>query len=155
MKTRRIPREDAGYTYITALILIFAAALAAQVTWIPTATEKARDNEEELIFRGSAYRDAVQSYWAWNTLNQFPPSLDALVSDPRQDGLRHLRRAYESPVCDGRWRILSAPGGGVAGVAPDCDMRPFRQTSFPNGLDDLDGSESYMNWEFRFEPPVN
>lgn len=150
---KQLPHE-AGYTYITVLIVVFALALAAQVTWIPASTERARETEAELLFRGLAYRDAVRSHWEWGGQNRYPPTLDALLEDPRQMGLRHIRRLYESPVCEGRWRQLSAPGGGIAGVAPDCDAAPFKQSGFPSALDGLEAAGSYAEWEFRFDPPT-
>lgn len=144
-----MPRREAGYTYVGALALLAAAALAAQTTWIPASGERLRDAEEELLFRGEAYVRAIASYAAAD--GRLPGELSHLLSDPRAEEVRHIRRLWEPPLGEG-WTLLRGEDGGIAGVAPQSDAVPRRRAFFPAGREALAEAETYADWEFRFEP---
>lgn len=148
---RTSPRGEAGYTFASMLILLVGAGLAAQTVFIPTSTEIRRASEEELIFRGMAYARAVQSYWLADAeAPSFPPGLDALLEDPRSEA-RHIRRLYD-PVIGENWRTIPAEGGGIAGVALDSSLTPFKRSGFPVGMVVSDAAETYGQWQFVFTP---
>jgi len=58
------------------------------------------EREQELLYRGSAYRRAIQSYYeAGGALKQFPRTLDDLLKDSRTaSGKRHIRALYPDPM---------------------------------------------------------
>jgi type II secretory pathway pseudopilin PulG len=89
---------------VTALNVLVAAALP---TW--TSIEQ-REREEELIFRGLQYAEAIRVFQARN--GRFPVSLDELVKiHPRA-----ARQLWADPMTpDGRWGLIyaSAPGQGI------------------------------------------
>lgn len=145
--------REAGYTYPVVLILLVAAALAAQSTFIPTSGKMQREREAELLFRGLAYRDAIESFWNAGGANAtLPTRLQDLVSDPRIEGERHIRRLYDDPMPDGGWRIIQDPGGGITGVFSSAPGAPQLTAYFPPGLDEFQNAESYQDWRFVFEP---
>ena len=147
-----ISRGERGYTYAALLIVLVALALGAQAAVVPSSTAIRRAQEEELIHRGLAYARAVKSYWAAEPGNlAFPPSLDALLEDPRQEGRRHIRRLLD-PVIATEWRLLRAEDGGIAGVQPVSGEVPFRQADYPEGLAAPESVTAYSDWEFRFDP---
>lgn len=146
------PRGEAGYTFAAMLILIVALALGAQATVVPTSTETRRAAEDELIHRGLAYARAIESYWRADPDDPaFPPGLDALLDDPREDGRRHIRRLVD-PVIASEWEVIRADGGGIAGVRPASDAGPFRQSGFPAGMTVPERATRYSDWEFVFDP---
>lgn len=148
----RVPPREAGYTYAALLVLLFALALGAQATTIPTQTALQREAELELIHRGQMYARAVASYWRADPDNPaFPPSLDALLDDPRASGRRHIRRLLD-PVIANEWRLVSADAGGIAGVAPVSDAEPFRRSDLPPEIRADEAARTYAEWEFVFDP---
>ncbi|MFT7776390.1 type II secretion system protein [Roseateles sp.] len=107
-------RREHGYSYLAVLFLVAltAAGLAALGQAWSTAAE--RERERELLFRGGEIARAIAAY-AQATPNppqQYPKSLDDLLSDPR--GLRprhHLRRAYADPFTgEPDWELVAEPG---------------------------------------------
>lgn len=154
MRDARSPTEfEEGYTYVSIIILLFGFALATQTAFLPNATEIQREREAELIFRGLAYRDAVERFYKHDPdVPKYPSSLDDLVLDPRVDNLRHLRKLYRNPFPDAGWRLVSAPGGGISGVSPDNENSVFKSSGFPEKLKNLEGLTTYSDWKFSFEP---
>jgi type II secretory pathway pseudopilin PulG len=112
--------EARGFTYLglLAALALGGAALAALGTQWAAAAQ--RERERELQFRGEQIRRALERYWAAEQPPQGPPTLQALVADPRARPPRHhLRRLYADPLT-GRadWILLSDPAGrGLVGVA--------------------------------------
>lgn len=150
--SRPAARGTAGYTYVSLLIAMAAIAMAAQATWIPTETEARRQAETELIFRGLAYKAAIEAYWRFDPLMPaYPSDLNDLLSDPRADGVRHIRRLYASPVGNG-WQRIDTPGGGIQGVVPASRDAPLKRTDFPKELEIFEDARDYRDWQFVFTP---
>ncbi len=151
-RTDTAPRgRDEGYTYITILVVMVAAALAAQTAWIPTGTEARRAAEAELLFRGQAYASAIESYYQADSPGTYPGSLADLLEDPRSEGRRHIRRLYP-PVFSEEWQLLPAADGGIAGVAIASDKVPFKRSGFSAKLAGFENAETYADWEFYAQP---
>jgi type II secretory pathway pseudopilin PulG len=145
--------REGGYTYPAALILLVAVALAAQAAQIPVSGRLQAEREEELLFRGLAYQNAIASYWDAGAPNpSLPAQLEDLILDPREEGLRHIRRLYEDPMPNGGWRLIRAPGGGISGVVSTASGTPRRTAYFPEGLQDFESAGSYGDWRFEFTP---
>lgn len=101
-------RQD-GYTFIIlmAMIAILAIGLLAAVpVW---QTQIRREAEDELIFRGRQYVEAVRLFNRKNP-GRFPATVDDLVE------ARCLRRPFPDPMTkDGEWDLVLAADGGAAG----------------------------------------
>jgi len=88
--------------------------LVALPVWL---TEVQRELEEELVFRGRQYVEAVRIYQTKNP-GTFPRSLKELVEK------RCIRRLYPDPMTkDGRWNLI-LDTGAAAGSAPSGRVRP-------------------------------
>lgn len=143
----------AGYTYPAVLILLVGVALAAQSATIPASGRAQAEREAELLFRGLAYREAIQSYWdAGAPSPVLPRDLDDLLLDPRTEGLRHIRRLYDDPMPGGGWRVLRGADGGISGVVSTARGTPRRKAFFPAGLEGFAEADSYGGWRFEFSP---
>ena len=143
---------EVGYTYVSILAVLAVMAIAAQTTAIPSGSERLRDAEAELLFRGDAYRRAVASFWAAGGADlRLPGALSDLLDDPREPGRRHIRRLYDNPL-GGGWTILRGEDGGIEGVAPASPSAPRRRAFFPPGDAAFEEAETYADWAFRFEP---
>lgn len=153
--TGKTPGKSAvtGVTYPVVLTALLVMSLQA-MTAVPLASTQAqREREAELLFRGQAYRDAIESYYrALPGAPQYPRSLDDLVRDPRFPLRRHLRTTYTDPVSNEDWLLIRAPDGGIAGVASASQQTPLKTGNFPAGLEVFEAAAVYRDWQFVFVP---
>jgi hypothetical protein len=71
-------------------------------------TELQREKEEELIFRGKQYAEAVRIYVQKNP-GRFPASFKDLLDK------KCIRRLYKDPLGpDGQWNVILATGGAAS-----------------------------------------
>jgi type II secretory pathway pseudopilin PulG len=97
-------RDRDGYTFLIVLIMMTILAIGLLVAVPVWKTEIRREAEEELIFRGNQYVEAVRRFQAKNP-GAFPKSIEDLVKG------RFLRRAFPDPMtADGKWDIILQPG---------------------------------------------
>ena len=78
-------------------------------------TERRREQEEEMIWRGKQYVHAIKLYYRKN--GRFPTNIDDLTK-PKNGSLRYLRQEYKDPMNkeDGKWRfIYVGPSGQLIG----------------------------------------
>ena len=139
-----------GYTYLAVLALL--AATAAATTWLVPVWQTAaqRERERELLAIGAEFRAAIASYVAAGIQRSYPRSLEDLLLDPRQPGIRrHLRRIYPDPMTGStRWGIVRAADGGIAGVYSLSERRPFKQHGFEAADGAFAGARRYADWQF-------
>lgn len=145
-----------GFTYLGLLFLIFLLALSASATVTLGAIVQRRAAEEELLRIGSEMRAAIYSYSRMYTGsgNQFPPSLEALLKDPRfPQTRRHLRKIYTDPLSGkAEWGLIQAPDGGIAGVYSKATAKPIKVGNFAAPLEHFSKAESYQDWKFLVQP---
>jgi len=107
----RRPRR--GYLVIMLLMAVFVITIGLLVAVPVLQTEVQREKEEELIFRGRQYAEAVRLYLLKNP-NQYPSSLEDLLEK------KCIRKLYKDPLGpNGEWDIILAtgrPGGGTGGA---------------------------------------
>ncbi len=85
-------------------------------------TELRREKEEELIFRGRQYVEAIRLYQQKKP-GSYPSSLEELVKE------RCLRKLYRDPMAeDGKWHLLLLPESG----------QPAKQQEKPAGAAAVD-----------------
>lgn len=141
-----------------ALLLVIAtlgAGLAAAGTVWQQSSQ--RQKETELLFIGEQFRRAIGSYYQTPGGNsRYPPTLEALLQDPRTPAMRrHLRRLYRDPITGTTdWGLVMAPQGGIMGVYSLSSAPPIKRANFPEVLGWLDGMESYADWKFLYQPTV-
>ena len=91
--------NERGYTLAAALTMIavmsiFMALSVPLWSWV-----KQRDNEEELIFRGREYVEAIARYHA--RFQTYPPDLETLYKQ------KYIRKLYKDPMTEsGKWKVL-------------------------------------------------
>lgn len=148
--------RDAGFTYVMVLAAIVVVGILAEVAVVLTSRTVKAEREAELLFRGSAYRHAIRSYYeAGSPVRTFPRNLEDLVNDPRFPNRHHLRALYPDPMAPeskGEWLLLRAPDGGIAGVASSSKDEPLKKANFPAGLEQFAGARTYADWVFEYQP---
>jgi type II secretory pathway pseudopilin PulG len=111
---RRTRRQN-GYALLLVIFLTMLVMLGTIVAAPATRTERQREKEEEMIWRGKQYIRGIKLYYRKN--GRFPTSLEDLTK-PKNGSLRFLRQAYKDPMNkeDGSWRLIYVgPSGQLIG----------------------------------------
>jgi hypothetical protein len=96
--------------FLTTLVLIGAMVAAPYIR-----TERQREKEEAMIWRGKQYVRGIKLYY--RKTGRFPTSVDDLTK-PKLGSLRFMRQAYDDPMnkTDGSWRLIYVgPSGQLIG----------------------------------------
>lgn len=147
----RARRREAGYTYLLLLFAVAAAGLVAAGAAEMWSTLAQREKEQELLFIGNQYREALRRYREAipDAPQRLPATLDELLRDPRFPGVRrHLRRIYADPMTGRVDWVLLREGGGIAGIHSRATGRPLKQGGFAKRDEGLAGAASYADWLF-------
>lgn len=134
---------------LIAMALGGIALMAAVDVW---SLARQRAQEQELLFVGDQYRQAIQRYYFAappGTPRVLPASLRELLEDDRYPvPVRHLRRLYPDPVTgSNEWGVLHI-GNRVAGVHSVSDKEPVKQAGFAPGYAFFEGLRAYRDWSF-------
>lgn len=151
----KAPSKQGGFTYAIVLVAIVVVGILAEVAHISAWRTVRAEREAELLFRGMAYRRAIESFYKAN--GSFPRELEDLLQDPQGAGKRHLRALYSDPmVTNGEraWVLIRAGGGGIVGVASASDDEPLKKANFPVDLEKFAAAKSYKDWIFEYVPPA-
>lgn len=129
------------------------AGLAAIGTWWSTVAQ--RDREEELLFTGEQFRNAIRSYYdsTPDAAKVFPRTLEDLVEDNRGvKPRRHLRQIFRDPMTGTRdWGLVRA-GDRIIGVHSLHAGVPIRRANFTQLQEDFASANSYRDWKFAYSP---
>jgi type II secretory pathway pseudopilin PulG len=145
---------------IGVLVLLTLAALAAVQYSQSRAHERQREAEEDLLYVGEQYRQAIESYWRNppSRARVLPTRLEDLVSDPRfPQARRHIRKLYPDPLSPtSEWGLIKQ-GNALIGVYSQAAGVPFRTTGFAEVNVGFDNPTRYADWQFKakvFAPPA-
>jgi type II secretory pathway pseudopilin PulG len=95
-----VKRLRPGYILIALMMAVLVLAAGLMVAVPVWRTEIQREKEEELIFRGRQYVEAVRLFQKKNP-GKFPASLEELVEK------RFIRKPFKDPMTrDGRWNVV-------------------------------------------------
>lgn len=148
--------NEQGFGLIGLLIFIAILSLASSSVLMLGQAMQRRWAEDQLLYIGDQYRQAIQQYAAATPLGQprYPASLEALLKDPRYPGTRrYLRQLYSDPITGGNdWVLMLAPEGGIMGVHSASPREPIKQGNFAPQYADFAGKRSYGEWEFSAYP---
>jgi hypothetical protein len=108
-------RSQQGFALMMVMFLTTLVLLGAIVAAPYVRTERQREKEEEMIWRGKQYVRGIKLYYRKN--GRFPTSVDDLIK-PKVGSVRYMRQAYKDPVNkeDGAWRMIYiGPAGQLIG----------------------------------------
>jgi type II secretory pathway pseudopilin PulG len=149
------PAAQRGTVLLTLLFMVVLLGLSAGLAGQALKDYVQREREEELLWRGLQYRQAIASYVnAKGAASPFPAKLEDLLKDPRSPGVvKHLRRLYDDPMTGQPWEPVKDANNRISGVRSTSPLRPFRQKNFPEGMEDFEDKNSYQEWQFVYVPP--
>ncbi len=107
----RIRSQESGFAYLMALFMLLFMLIASSAAILDLRTERRRQREDEMIWRGNQYVRAIRLYY--RKTGHYPQNLDEL-----QKGLPELHflrfAAYTDPVnkSDGAWRFSYVNAAG-------------------------------------------
>lgn len=111
------PSSEKGYVLLSLLLLMTLMMIALAVEAPRIAQQIKREKEEELIHRGTEYKNAIRKYF--RKFGRYPVSLDQLENT---NNIRFLRKRYKDPFTGkDDWRLLH-PGEvqlNIANGAPN------------------------------------
>lgn len=114
-----------------------------------------RAAEDELLFIGSQFQDALKAYYESTPpgMKPFPSKLDDLLLDKRSPvPRRHLRKVFVDPITGKQeWGTLST-GGGITGVFSLSTEHPIRVAGFEDRFSRFEGRSKYSDWIFEYTP---
>jgi type II secretory pathway pseudopilin PulG len=141
-----------GFTYIGLMFAIAVLGITLATVGVVWSTQIRRDREAELLYIGNQYRAAIGRYLASG--GQYPQELADLVEDKRFPGARrYLRRIYLDPMTNSAdWQLITAPQGGIMGVASRSQGKPIKVAGFAPEDTAFEKSECYCDWKFIYSP---
>ncbi len=96
-----------GYTLLILMFALFVMSLGLLIAVPVWQTQLQREKEEELIFRGKQYVEAIRLYQTKKPAT-FPKSLDELLKE------KCIRKLYKDPMTgQGEWDVI-LPYSGVS-----------------------------------------
>lgn len=157
MKSGSPPRRQGGVTYLAVLFFVAASSAMLAATGIIWSHERQRQKEQELLWIGNQFREAIALYYQRTpgAVKRYPEKLEDLLEDRRYlTTARYLRQIYRDPMTgNALWRAIPAPGGGVMGVGSLSESRPIKVGNALPGVAPA-GAKSYAEWQFIYVPPM-
>jgi hypothetical protein len=108
-------KSQNGFALLMVMLLTTVVLLGAMAAAPYIRTERQREKEEEMIWRGKQYVRGIKLYY--RKMGRFPTSMDDLTK-PKLGSLRFMRQAYKDPMntADGSWRLIYvSPSGQLIG----------------------------------------
>jgi type II secretory pathway pseudopilin PulG len=151
-RAARLALGQGGFTYIGLLIAVAILGLMLTVVGRVWSTSERREREIQLLFVGHEFRNAIAGYFQQG--RRYPQTLQDLLGDPDTPiPQRYLRRLYVDPMTGGTdWQLISAPGGGIMGVASASQWKPFKYAHFDPLDEGFADAQCYCAWQFVYVP---
>ena len=155
--SRQVSREN-GFTYLGLLVIILLMGVvlaAAADVWITSAK---RDKEQELLFVGNQFRQAIKAYYEHTPpmAARYPAKLEDLLEDPRYPSTqRYLRKVYSDPINGTKWGLVKGPGGEILGVHSRSGKEPIKKSNFSSMDKSFENKKKYADWVFMYAPGQN
>jgi type II secretory pathway pseudopilin PulG len=149
-----MPGQQQGFTYMSALLLILMMGTALAAVGQVWSTVGKREREQQLIWVGTQYAQALRSYYRSGTgVAQYPESLDELLEDHRFPSIqRHLRRLYPDPMTGSTtWGLTRSIDNRITGVYSLSTQTPLKVANFPTQWQEFENMTSYADWRFVAE----
>jgi type II secretory pathway pseudopilin PulG len=152
------PRRMRGFTFLVLMaiiVIIGIGLLEVNEIW---ATTRKREKEQELLFIGHQFRQAIQQYEKnnpkGNRIGIYPARLEDMLLDPRYpEARRYLRKIYIDPMTGkDEWGLLKHPDGGIYGVYSLSEEAPIKHGNFDLEDAGFQGATGYTGWKFVYSP---
>jgi type II secretory pathway pseudopilin PulG len=153
---RFLLRRAEGFTYLGVLLLVAIMGFGLAAFGELHSHAAQRQKEEDLLFIGAQFRDAIASYYNKSPgAKAYPKKLEDLVEDKRFPmPLHHLRRIYRDPMTESiDWGMVETPDkAGIMGVHRRSEDAPIKTGNFNAAEAAFEDAENYSKWAFVYSP---
>jgi type II secretory pathway pseudopilin PulG len=112
-----------GYTILLLMFMVFVMSIGLMIAVPVWQTQIQREKEEELIFRGNQYVEAIRLFQRKKP-GTFPKDFEELIEE------KCLRKVFEDPmVPDGQWNLILMAQGPAARRTRQPTRRPGRSST--------------------------
>lgn len=149
-------RAHGGFTYLALLFLVAVLGIASATVAESWATLARREKEQQLLFIGNQYREALRRYHDAlpDAPHPYPEKLEDLLRDPRfPDTRRYLRQLYPDPLTGQPDWVLIRRAGRIVALHSRVDAAPIKQEGFAPRDEEFRAAASYRQWVF--DPSAN
>ena len=147
--------RQAGFTYLGVLLLVAILGASLAATGEVWSTVQQRQKEQELLFIGHQFREAIRLYYERSPggAKRYPRKLEDLLQDDRYPTTqRYLRKLYFDPLTGKQeWGLLKAPDEGIAGVYSLAPGTPLKVDNFGEKDAAFKGARRYSRWQFGYQ----
>lgn len=152
----RTGNHQQGFIYIWLLMALSLLGLGLGRSLEIYHHELRREQEEQLLYIGSQYRLAIESYYIASPgmVKRYPLKLEDLLLDTRMLSIkRHIRALYKDPITGSiAWGLIRNRQGEIIGIHSLSKVQPIK-------LPHLDGAHLYLteakslsDWRFLATP---
>jgi type II secretory pathway pseudopilin PulG len=156
----KAPGQMGGFTFIGLLMVIAIMGVALLAVGEVWHTAQQRDKEQELLFAGNQFRQAIKMYYihapAAFKQQPYPMHLEDLLEDNRYNSsnVRYLRKIFPDPISGSTdWGLLTNSTQAIVGVYSKSEETPIKQGNFRLRDNDFEGKTKYSDWIFMYVPP--
>jgi type II secretory pathway pseudopilin PulG len=146
-----------GVVLLALLITLALLGLSLLAASESAATSRQRAREQELLFVGDQYRQAIERYYYAappGTPRLLPQNTEQLLLDDRYpQPLQHLRRPYADPFEGGDWTWIRL-GDRLAGLHSNARTAPLKRANFRPPYTGFATASDVSQWVFVFKPPA-
>jgi type II secretory pathway pseudopilin PulG len=154
-KPSRCRYAQRGFGYLAVLLIVLMLGVALGTTYERIDTVMKREKEQEWLFAGQQYKQAISSYYnkSPNGLNELPATIDDLLQDRRYvANTRHLRKAFTDPITGDAWTLIMDENQKIKGVyssstAPVLQIAQLLHVE----IDSLVENATYADIKFEFK----
>jgi type II secretory pathway pseudopilin PulG len=150
--------RNRGYTFLGLMIIVAVMGVGLLTIGEFWHSVNIREKEEELLFVGDQYQQAIKAYYAHspNKLQPYPMNLEDMLKDPRYPTTqRYLRKIYNDPIQGtSEWGLLKNATGGIIGIYSLSEEMPIKQGNFRLKYQGFEGKTKYSEWVFMYVPPT-
>ncbi len=154
-KPMRFMYAQRGFGYLAVLLIVLMLAVAMGATYERLDTLMQREKEQEWLFAGKQYRQAISSYYnkSPNGFKELPSSIDDLLQDKRFVATtRHLRKPFADPLTGGDWTLIRDENQKIKGVYSQSDGAVLQISQLLDvEIDNLIETATYANIKFEFK----
>jgi type II secretory pathway pseudopilin PulG len=151
------PKHTRGIVLLALLMAMALMGLALLAASENAATARQRAREQELLFVGDQYRQAIERYYYAappGTPRLLPASVEQLLLDDRYpQPVQHLRRAYPDPFT-GETLLWVRQGERLMGVHSAAHQAPLLRANFKPPYGSFAAATDVSQWMFIFRPPA-
>jgi hypothetical protein len=150
------PARQGGVTYLAVLFFVAASSAMLAATAVIWSHERQRQKEQELIWIGNQFREAIGLYYQRTpgAVKRYPEKLEDLLEDRRYlTTARYLRQVYRDPMTGkAQWGLISAPGGGFMGIRSLSQSEAIKTIERQSDGTSA-GAARHSDWIFTYLPP--